>query len=147
MQMFIESWPIYQIQGKEINLFGTGTCTISSSLTRVKWCDFYYQVLRHCENYCFWFFGLFILYINDCQTRLFLHKLCLPALAAKKVWGQYYYTPCKALCFCLFFWNMEILYLGMVLLFSIWSDNVIWKPAITVVIVFSICHYICLHVS
>ena len=57
MQMFIESQTIYQIRiksslGKEIDLFGTRTCRTSSSLTGVKWCDFY-QVLRHCEMITF----------------------------------------------------------------------------------------------
>ena len=53
MQMFMESRTSYQIRirsplGKDMHLFETRTCTTSSSLTGVKWCDFY-KVLQHCE--------------------------------------------------------------------------------------------------
>ena len=86
MQVFMESRTINQIRlriplGKEIHLFGCHTCTTSSSLTGVKCCDFY-QVLRHCEIIAF---DTSDFSHYDCQTRLFLHKLCLPALAARKV--------------------------------------------------------------
>ena len=84
MQAFMESRTNYQIRirsplGKDIHLFGSRTCTTSSSLTGVKWCDFY-QVLRHCEMFAFDYSVIMI-----CQTRLFLHQLFLPDLAAKNV--------------------------------------------------------------
>ena len=46
MQMVIKSRMIYQIRpisvlGKCSYLIGTRTCANSSSLTGVKWCDFY----------------------------------------------------------------------------------------------------------
>ena len=85
MQMFIESRTIYQIRlrsplGKGLNLFGIRTCTNSSSLTGVKWCDFY-RVLCHCEMIDF----DSSVFAHNCQTILFLHKLFLPALAGRKV--------------------------------------------------------------
>ena len=89
MQMFIESRTMYQIRlrsplGKGLNLFGIRTCTNSRSLTGVKWCDFYH-VLRHCEMIA----SDYSVFAHNCQTISFLHQLVLPALAGKKVCGQY----------------------------------------------------------
>ena len=86
MEMFTESRVIYQIRlrsplGKEnIYLGVVGPCTTSISLTGVMWCDFY-QVLRHCDIIAF----DSSVFSHDCQTRLFLHTLCLLALAAREV--------------------------------------------------------------
>ena len=82
--------------GKGKHLFGSRrpTCTTSISLTGVTWCDFY-QVLPNCDIIAF----DSSVFSHDCQTRLFLHTLCLPALAARKVSGPYYYRLCKALYF------------------------------------------------
>ena len=54
---------------------------------------------------------LFILclFTDDCQTRLFLHKLCVPALAARRVDDSIITDYVRLCILCLFFSNMEIL--------------------------------------
>ena len=80
MQMFIKSRTNYQIRlrsplRKEIHLFGSRTCTTSSSLTGMKWCD--YQVLRHCGIIAFDYSVFSHMYI-------IILYICVPTFDARK---------------------------------------------------------------